>query len=399
MNTEHIQTEVPTRALTQPPGYHWFGYYDKWEFDPSDRYVLSNEVSFEGRSPGADDQIQVGMVDLQNNDEWIELGTTYAWNWQQGCMLQWLPGSQNEVIWNGRDENSFESYIFNIDTEEKRTVPHPIYTVSSDGKWGMTPDFERIQDMRPGYGYAGFPDPNGDVLAPENAGIYRVNLETGEADRVISIAEVAAIPFPNKDLSEAKHYFNHLLFAPSGHRFIFLHRWRFPDNEKYKNVGGFGTRMMTANYDGSDIRVIDDSGFTSHFIWKGPDSIMAWTQLPSHGPAFYMFPDGPGEARAVAPDIMTRNGHNTFIPGTNHEWILNDTYPDENRMIEVYLFHEPTHRKVTLGKFYLPEEYAGEWRVDTHPRSSRDGTMVVVDSPAAGNGRQLYLMDISNIIQ
>ncbi|MBD3273832.1 MAG: hypothetical protein GF372_00895, partial [Candidatus Marinimicrobia bacterium] len=186
INSEQIQTEVPTRAITQPPGYHWFGYYDKWEFDPSDRYVLSNEVSFEGRSPEADDQIQVGMIDLQNNDEWIELGTTYAWNWQQGCMLQWLPGSENEVIWNGRGEDGFESYIFNIDTEEKRTIPHPIYTVSPNGQWAMTPDFERIQDMRPGYGYAGFPDPNGDVLAPEDAGIYRVNLETGEADLVIS---------------------------------------------------------------------------------------------------------------------------------------------------------------------------------------------------------------------
>ena len=47
------------------------------------------------------------MVDKQNNDEWIELAETRAWNWQQGCMLQWLPGSQNEIIWNDRDGDRF----------------------------------------------------------------------------------------------------------------------------------------------------------------------------------------------------------------------------------------------------------------------------------------------------
>ena len=77
----------PVRALTRGPGFHWFGYYDKLEFDPTGRYVLSNEVGFEHRSPKADDTIAVGMVDTQDNDRWIELGTSRAWNWQQGCML------------------------------------------------------------------------------------------------------------------------------------------------------------------------------------------------------------------------------------------------------------------------------------------------------------------------
>jgi hypothetical protein len=42
---------VPARPITKPPGHHWFGYYDKLEFDPQGRYVLSNRAAFEGRSP------------------------------------------------------------------------------------------------------------------------------------------------------------------------------------------------------------------------------------------------------------------------------------------------------------------------------------------------------------
>jgi hypothetical protein len=39
------------RALTKGPKFHWFGYYDKLQFDPSGRYVLGMEVGFEHRSP------------------------------------------------------------------------------------------------------------------------------------------------------------------------------------------------------------------------------------------------------------------------------------------------------------------------------------------------------------
>ena len=37
----------PVRAITRGPTHHWFGYYDKLEFDPSSRYVLGNAVDRE----------------------------------------------------------------------------------------------------------------------------------------------------------------------------------------------------------------------------------------------------------------------------------------------------------------------------------------------------------------
>src|SRR5262245_46768863 len=93
-----VQTDLPpVRTITRGPKHHWFGYYDKLEFDPTGRYVLGMEVDFEHRSPKPDDRITIGMVDLHDQDRWIELGHSTAWCWQQGCMLQWVPGSRTKV--------------------------------------------------------------------------------------------------------------------------------------------------------------------------------------------------------------------------------------------------------------------------------------------------------------
>jgi hypothetical protein len=62
------------------------------------------------------------------------------------------------------------------------------------------------------------------------------------------------------------------------------------------------------------------------------------------------------------------------------------------------LYHIPSGRVVPLGHFFLPKEYGGEWRCDLHPNASRSGHFVTIDSPHEGNGRQVYLIDIKNII-
>ena len=380
----------PVRAITRGPKHHWFAYYDKLQFDPSCRYVLGMEVDFEHRSPEPDDVIKVGLIDLQDADSWKELGESRSWCWQQGCMLQWRPGSSSEVLWNDRQEDRFVSYVLDVFTGEKRTLPHPFYTISADGKIAVAPDFRRVNHMRPGYGYTGLPDPYEEDLEPEDSGIFRLDLDTGEHEMIISIAQVAAIPNPHSDTTDARHYFNHLLFSTDGSRFIFLHRWRTPGK------GGFGTRMMTANPDGSDIRVVDPYGHTSHFIWRDPSHILAWSWHPSEGAGFYLYEDGSDKVELVGKDVMAQNGHCTYLPG--NEWILNDTYPDKQRQQHVYLYHVPSGRRVPLGGFETSAEYSGEWRCDLHPRFSPDGKSVTIDSPHGGDGRQIHLIDVSGIV-
>jgi len=307
-------------------------------------------------------------------------------------MLQWIPGSKTRVLWNDRRGDRFVCHVLDAKTGERRTLPTPIYCLSPDGRTAVTPDFGRIQDMRPGYGYPGVPDAHADDMAPKDSGIWRVDLETGKRTLILSLADIAAVGERHPTMEGAKHYVNHLLFSTDGGRFIFLHRWR-PDAGK----GRFYTRMFTATPDGKDLYVLDPSGYTSHFIWRDPQHVLAWTRPKGKADGFYLFTDKTREVCQVGKDAMPHNGHCTYLPG--NEWILNDTYPQgKERLQNPYLYHVPTGRRVPIGAFHLPPAYKGEWRCDTHPRSSPDGTKVCIDSPHTGQGRQLHLIDISGIL-
>jgi hypothetical protein len=382
---------VSVRTITRGPKHHWFAYYDKLQFDPSIRYCLGNAVEFEHRSPRPDDEIEVGMVDLKDGDRWIPLGTSRSWGWQQGCMLQWVPGTESTVIHNDREGDRFVARVVDVTTRRGRTVPHAIYALAPDGRTAVTTDFRRINEMRPGYGYAGLPDPWTALTAPADVGIQRVDLETGEVTMLVSLAEIVAVPRPG-GFGPGKHWFNHLLVSPDGQRTIFLHRWR-------TEPGRFATRMFTIGLDGTGLRELNPgAGMVSHFIWRDADHILAWTRHPTEGDCFCIMEDAvDGGIQPIGREVMPRDGHCTYLPGGR--WIVNDTYPQgPDRLQRVYLYEVATGRRVDLGAFPSPADYTGEWRCDTHPRHSPDGRWLCIDSPHTGSGRQMHLLDIGSVV-
>lgn len=381
---------APTRVITHEDGFFWFGYYDKLQFSPDNRFVLSNRVRFEHRSPRPDDEIEVGMIDLEDGDRWIPLGKSVAWNWQQGCMLQWIPGTASSVIWNDRDGDRFVSHILDVQTRVKETIESPIYALSPDGKRAVSCDFTRVADCRPGYGYAGFRDPYFEDMAPEQTGITSVDLKTGKSELIISHRSLATTGDIINNTPEAKHHAYHLLVSPSGERFILLHRWRFPKGDHL-------TRLITANLDGSDMRIVIPNGYASHFIWRDATHILSqakgWLGNDQWGNFLFEDKDS-GVIEEIGKGVLDSGGHITYV--RKNEWILNDTYPKGKERVQTpHLYHISSNRRINLGDFHSPSNYAGEWRVDNHPRVSRDERWVCIDSPAGERGRQLHLIDIS----
>lgn len=370
-------------ALTSGPGYHWFGYYDKFQFDPADRYVLGMKVDFEHRLPTADDAIKIGMIDLEADNTWIELGASRAWSWQQGCMLQWRPGSDTEVVWNDREGDRFVCRVLDVKTRTLRTLPRAIDTISPDGKTALCEDFSRTWNFRAGYGYAGVPDPYADDPAPTAIGVWRMDMDSGESTLLVSLADFVKIPYPGRKPRDL-HYVNHLSWNPDGTRFLMYNRWE---------GGGQPTRVFTMAGDGSDLRLLS-AKLASHWTWRDSEHVLIWDG------AYRLYKDdGSGKPKETL--WQHPNGHQSYIPGTDNEWLLTDTYPagrHARREQELYLYHIPGKRKVSLGFFAAPRPYDGDWRCDLHPRLSRDGTRVVIDSPHAGNGRQMYMIDIGRIV-
>lgn len=370
------------QPLTKAPGFHWFSYYDIQQFDASGRYVLGMRVDFEGRQPVAGEAVEVGMVDLRDGNRWIRLGESRAWCWQQGCRLQWRPGSDREVLWNDIDNGQLVCRVHDIVSGMTRTLPSAIDHLHPDGKSALVADFARVGWMRPDYGYPGVQDPNRKVDAPADSGIWRVDLTTGERKLLISLEAIAGFATPGyvPGAKKGAHYVNHLAWSPGGGSFMFLHR-------------GAAGRMLVADADGSHLRWLADD--PSHYTWDGEGRILCWTKS-----AYRYFPtDGTSDGRGTEL-LRAPNGHQTLVPGT--PWMLTDTYPETGHGAEriqyVYLYNIQSGAKVIIGKFPSPKEYAGMWRCDTHPRLSRDSTKVTIDSAHAG-GRQIYMTDISKIIQ
>ena len=292
--------ERAVRRLTQGPRHHFFGYYDKCPWDATGRYVLALEAGFSDRPPGPEDHATVGMIDLAEGERWIPLAETPAWNWQQGAMLQWLSADPERlVIYNAREGDRFVSVVRDVQSGATRTLPRPVYAVNRDGRSALTLNFSRLHHCRPGYGYAGLPDPGFDDPAPEEDGIWWMDLETGRSRHVVSLGTVAALdPLPS--MAGAKHWFNHLLFNTDDSRFVFLHRWR--------GTGVFRTRMFTARPDGSDLYCLADSEFVSHFDWRDESHILAWAYQRGEGVFYYLFADRSREREIVGRGVLTEGG-------------------------------------------------------------------------------------------
>jgi hypothetical protein len=383
-----MSANVPIRALTSGDSAHWFGYYDKLQFDVNDRYVLGMQVTFEDRAPTPNDAIILGMVDTRENDKWIPFAESTAWCWQQGCMLQWLPGSDSEVIYNARAGDAYVSIIQNVFTGEKRSLPRPVYTVASDGKSAVGLNFARVGETRPGYGYNGIPDPGAAELHPDDDGIYFLNLVTGESRTILSLNQIVNTG-ADDTMSKGKHWFNHLLFNPDGSRFIFLHRW-------HRESGtGWYTRGFTMEPDGENLFCFNDHGMVSHFIWRDPNHLLAWSHEPDSGNAFHVYEDESENVTAVGVEVLKQDGHCTYSPCG--KWILTDTYPNRERMQTLMMYHVENHEVIALGHFYQAPTDDIQLRCDLHPRWSRDGKSVCIDSKYSGK-RQMYLLDVSKIL-
>lgn len=382
--------KLPARAVTKGPKHHFFGYYDKTPWDETGRYLLANEIGFADRQPAASDELVLGMVDLKDGDKFVPLAKTVAWCWQQGTMLQWLGSAPaREVIFNSLTDGAPSATILDVHSGKSRTLPRPIYALSPDGKQAVTLDFARLHRLRPGYGYASYKEAFAGEAAPEQLGIWGMNVGDGKNDLVVTLKQLAAFQ-PDDRFKGAHHWVNHLQFSPGGKRFVFLHRWKPPEAKAWQ------TRMLTAKPDGSDLRVAFDDGMVSHFDWKDDTTILAWARTKKDGNRFYEVDVIGGEAKVLGAEVLTQDGHCSYSP--DRKWVLNDTYPDKDRLQTLMLFRPSTGRRYDLNRFRSPKEFTGPWRCDLHPRWDRTGTRVCFDG-SHDPARQVYVVDVCDVVK
>ena len=389
-NTQDYSLAPPARAVTAGPLFHWFGYYDKFPWNGSQKLLLGNEIDFMDRILQAGDTINVGFVDLEAGTEFHPIAETPAWCWQQGTMLQWLgTDPERKCIYNSVEDGQYVSVIHDVRSGETRTLPRPVYAVSRDGTQAVGNNFSRVARTRAGYGYLALPDPTEGIDAPDDDGVWWMDLETGENRLIISLEQIVNTRHQDS-MDEGESWVNHLQFNADGSRFLFLHRWRRPD------TGGHHTRLLTANPDGSDICVLNEFEMTSHFDWMGTDHILAWARHRQIGDRYFLYRDQSPWFEVVGEDVFTCDGHCSYSP--DMRFILTDTYPDEEEKRTLIVYDTVTGARADIGRFLSPKKYSGEIRCDLHPRWSRDGKQVCFDSIHEGP-RQIYVMDVAEVLE
>lgn len=385
--------KLSVEAVTAKDATCFFGYYDRCPWDHTQRYLLYLQAPFDNRMPNPGEAATLGVIDLQDSNKPHELGQTIAWNWQQGCMQQWLINdSESLVIHNDFRNGHYVSIIRDLNGNVKRTLPLPVYIVSEDSTQALSLNFARLYHGSQGYGYVAKEYKSIDQIHPEDDGIWHMDLQTGEHRLIISLDQIVQYD-PKEDFQRSFHYFNHLSFNPSGTRIIFLHRWF----GKLKNgVPAKGhTRMFTANPDGTDICCLADHRIISHFIWKDDSHILAWLCNDLSGKHYYFFEDKTANVDVVGDGLLNEDGHPSYSP--DGRWFITDTYPDRERVRTLILFDVVNSKRIDIGRFHAPFKFDALTRCDLHPRWSPDGKEVCFDSAHEGR-RRIYTLDVSSIV-
>ena len=308
-----------------------------------------------------------------------EIARTRSWNWQQGCMLQWLNRDGLHILYNDYDvgEDRYVSRVIDTDGNHVRSYNMPVNYVDRKGRYALCLNYDRLAEMRPDYGY--FNKSQISLPPDDQDGIWRMDLDTGDIRLIVSLEELKNLN-TTPLMSGAEHKVNHIDINPSGTRFLFHHRWIGPQ--------GRFMRLFTSQPDGSDLCMLNGDEMTSHCCWLNDREILSYCEYQSEQ-AYFRFTDRTDDVQRFFTTLPDSDGHPSVSP--DGRWLVTDTYPGLSRMSALYLLDLSGRVIHQAGSFHQPLQYVKEMRVDLHPKWSPDSRSVYFESAHSGK-RQLYRM-------
>jgi hypothetical protein len=358
-----------TVFFTDREAHVFFGYYDIDPMSPDGSKLLACRVRKSGGTEG--EQMEVGYFNFVTPDApFVPVGTTTAWNWQQGCRARWGRNRfEGTILYNGVIDGAVCALRHQLATGITTTLSaRPLYAVDAACEWGLSLDFGRLYRFRPGYGYVDTaPHHFEDDQAPQADGVWLVDLSSGKSKLVISYRDLA--DFEGEKGTDIHHYVNHLDFLPGDGRIQLFH--------VLSRNGGKGTvRLVTAERDGTGLRRIETEIRPSHYCWLDDHHVLITGLAPDRRCRFAIFDERTGRETASLDDVFTEDGHPSCIPAAG--WIA-DTYPDRTGRQYLYFARAADRKRKTLASFHSPAAFKGDARCDLHPRHSPERSCILVD--------------------
>lgn len=380
LDANHIKVR---RISPDDGGQYFFGYYDNRAFHPDGKLHLCHRVPFMDRLPTGEDECELGSLDM-DTDVFSPVALTRSWNFQQGAMLQWNPVNPDEIIYNVYTDHGYRAVVKNIHSKKERMLQRPLANVSADGKWGLSINMNRVYDFRAGYGYCNEVDAWKDQNAPEEDGVFLVDMESGQAKQIITYAQLDRIyNWENGHHIDRKIVINHITFNQESDRFLFLVRF-FPE------PGGMWRTGLGTSDLGGNIYKLRPYTFASHYYWGKQGKLMLYGDC-AEGDGLYVMQDETQDYAVYDRALFHEDIHCSYSP--DGQWLIGDGYQDRDQYRPVYLYHINSKRGMVVGRFYSPHLSSMDIRCDLHCRWDPNGTGVSFDSIHEGK-RRVYMMDL-----
>lgn len=396
-------------------GHYFSGYYDQNPFSQDNQLHLALNVASIDMLPTRSDKCNIGFFDLNHSVlNFEKITTSNAFNWQQGCKLQWLKNKDKTFCFVDFVKNDLRTIIFDINRNERVVFDKPFYSISNNGHWGYCIDYNRHYWVRRSYAFDVISPIQNNVNVLNGDGIWRFNFESGVSKQIIRISDLIELSHCST-MKSSKHYLEHLSLSPNDSQLAFLHRW---ESMNYRH-----SRLLIANADGTNLRIANDVGRISHFCWLDNNHIFSWGALPtianrirnSIGINKYIFTLGlkvykkithknsqtgngsiskaltgdsylvinteNGVTKRYLEDQLDRDGH----PSVTSEFIITDTYPDNNNQQHLLCINKYDNTVSTIDTIETDIAFNDTaMRCDLHPKISEDGHLISIDSLVSG---------------
>ena len=387
------ELELSVEQITRGPMHHFFGYIGQSQTTPwnaSQRYILMLRTTFHDRMPTANDQAEIVLLDTQQGYREIVVDRTRAWNFQQGTMLYWNPDHpESQFFFNDRDTDTQKIFTVLYDVSQRRRIREyrfddlPVANggVCPQGGFFLAINYARMARLRPVTGYPDTFDPTDKSLAPDNDGLFRIDIDTGERKLLASFRQLQQLVGERYEHAlESGLYINHSLCNRTGEYVYFYTRGNYQGVPLYVNV------PCSVRTDGTDLRAHEFIG--GHPEWdlgtvvigaKGDQQvrydILSGQVVGSIGKGGD-FPN-PGADKALSTD------GNWFANG----WALSggkeNAYLLMRRTDGLFVRSPPFSR----GKFT-----EGNLRIDQAPCWNRTNDAILISAMSGENTRQSYIL-------
>jgi hypothetical protein len=417
--------------FSMPDGEHYFsGYYERNIFDSASTRILACRSKFYDRLPVGSDTLEIGFFRFKESNKFNYLTETNAWNWQQGCMLQWIPNSDdNKIIYNDVHLGKFVSVVFDLESDTKTYLDMAYYALSHDGLFAFCVDNEHHYWCRKGYHYEGVINKDKGNPNFHGDGIWRIEIASGLISKIVSVDHL--IQYKKKDsMDGAIHFIDSVQVSPDDTRVLFFHRWISPES------GAMYTRMYTSDTDGKNLFLLNDGGRMTHVCWRNSTQILGWGAgdnnfskkrnnsflkrflfdpfMPVYrritasnfsfikqfkkivtGDSYLLFHDQVDGSTPLNHQALSDDGHPSFSP-VNSNMLVSDRYPDltsGDQLLFVYDFNNQEfakHSKIVHDLEFINTPM----RSDLHPKWSNCGEFVSVDV-LQDNHRSIKIFQLS----